>query len=248
MTLSTLVYLHGGAGIFGSPANLDARHRGLLEARGFTVVSADYPKVIGSSIHAMLAALEQTTTALAAESPTGRVVVMGHSFGGYLTLWLAATHPAVERAVALAGYGDLLAGWCREPSAHYLASKDLSGFLPHTVTPDASFEAKFDLYMYLRQTGSWPEFVSQGHVQSLAAISPLRLAVPPVPVFLAHGTADTDVPYTASVEYYDHIAATSTKSRLYLLPGGGHTSFWQMDDPEVAGLWEELATFCVGPD
>jgi pimeloyl-ACP methyl ester carboxylesterase len=248
VALSTLVYLHGGAGIFGSPANLDARHRALLEARGFTVVSADYPKVIGSSIHATLAALEQTVTALAAESPTSRVVVVGHSFGGYLTLWLAATHPAVERAVALAGYGDLLAGWCREPSAHYLASKDLSGFLPHLVKPDSSFEAKFDLYLYLRQTGSWPEFVSQGNVESLAAISPLRLPAIRVPVFLAHGTADTDVPHTASVATYDHIAVTSPESHLHLLPGRGHTSFWQMDDPEVAGLWEELATFCVGPD
>ncbi|TVR51404.1 MAG: alpha/beta fold hydrolase [Spirochaetaceae bacterium] len=174
MALPALLYLHGGAGIFGTPDNLDARHRALLEARGFTVISVDYPKVIGSTIHATPAALERTVTALAAESPTGTVVVVGHSFGGYLTLWLAATHPAVARAVALAGYGDLLADWYLTPSAHYAATKELRGFRPEMVTPASSWDAKFDLYVYLRKTGGWPGYVSRADLDSLAAISPLR--------------------------------------------------------------------------
>jgi pimeloyl-ACP methyl ester carboxylesterase len=243
MTLPLLVYLHGGAGIFGSPDNLDPRHRALLEARGFTVVSADYPKAVGTTIHVTLATLRETVSSLAAVSPTGTVVVIGHSFDGYLTLWLAATHPAVTRAVALAGYADLLAEWYTQPSEHYVQAKDLRGFRPESVTPDAPPGERYDLYLYLRQTGTWPDYVSGGDPCSLAALSPLRLPPPATSIFLVHGTADTDVPYTASEAYYAHIASRSPDSRLHLHPGGGHGLFWDMDDPAVAALWDEIVAF-----
>ena len=99
--LPTLVYFHGGAGLFGSPDNLDPRHRALLEAAGFGVISADYPTAIGRTLHEVVAAVAETAEAAAAQSPTGSIVVMGHSFGGYLALWLAATQSFVARAVAL---------------------------------------------------------------------------------------------------------------------------------------------------
>jgi pimeloyl-ACP methyl ester carboxylesterase len=242
MASARLIYLHGGAGIFGSPQDLDPRHRALLEGRGFTVTALDYPKAIGRTIHATLDALRQAVTQLAVGET---VVVMGHSFGGYLALWLAATHPAVARAVSLAGYADLLAGWYTLPSEHYLRVKDLSGFHPERVAPDSSRDMKVDLYLYLRQTGLWPHYVSGGDVESLAAISPVHLLPTAVPVFLAHGTADTDVPYSASVTHFHHIAPVSPDSRLHLIPGGDHGVYWNMDEPAVATLWEEIGHFCV---
>jgi pimeloyl-ACP methyl ester carboxylesterase len=243
MTQPTLIYLHGGAGIFGSPDSLDPWHRELLEGWGFAVTAPDYPKVIGRTIHDTLAALEQSVTATAAESATGTVVVMGHSFGGYLALWLAATHPAVTRAVALAGYADLLAEWYLSPSTTYLRAKDLSGFLPATVTEASSRAMKVDLYLYLRQTGTWPKYVSGGDLESLAAVSPLHLPPAAVPVFLAHGTADTDVPYSASVAYFEYIAPVSPHSRLHLIPDGEHSVYGEMDNPAVVALWQAVGDF-----
>ena len=244
--LPTLVYFHGGAGLFGSPDSLDPRHRAKLEGAGFTVISADYPKAIDRSLHDVLTAVAETVRREAAGSPTGTVVVMGHSFGGYLALWLAATHPSVARAVALAGYADLLATFYTEPSAHYLAAKDLTGFRADLVTVSSPPADKVDLYLYLRQTATWPDYVSKGDSGSLAALSPLHLPPRSTPVLLVHGEADTDVPYTTSVAYYQHIAAASPESRLILHPTGGHGLMFAMEQPEVAALWDEVVAFCKG--
>ena len=248
--LPTLVYFHGGAGLFGSPDNLDQRHRALLEGAGFTVISADYPKAIGRPLDEVIASVTETARRAADESPSGSIVVMGHSFGGYLTLWLAATQPFVARAVAFAGYADLLAPFYIEPSAHYLAAKDLSGFRPELVTATSPPADKFDLYLYLRQTATWPDYVSRGDPASLAMLSPLHLPPAPTPVFLVHGEADTDVPYTASVAYQEHVAAVSPDSTLVLHPTGGHGLMFDMDNPEVAAIWDMVLGWMVdvGPE
>jgi len=247
MTVSdTLVYFHGGAGLFGSPDYLDPHHRALLEGAGFTVVAPTYPKAIAAPIQHTLATVAATVATLAAEAPGGRVTVVGHSFGGYLTLWLAATQPTVARAVAFSGYGDLLGTWYTEPSEHYLGVKDLSHFEPASVTPASTFEERLDLYLYLRQTGTWPDYVSKGDPASLAALSPTRLLPPGVPVYLVHGTDDTDVPCSESTSYYAAISSASPDSRLYVHPGGGHSFFTEMDDPAVSALWRDVVAFCKG--
>ena len=243
--LPTLVYFHGGAGLFGSPDSFDPRHRALLEGAGFAVISADYPKAIGRTLHDVVASAAETVKRVAAVSPTGSVVVMGHSFGGYLTLWLAATQPNVARAVALAGYADLLAPFYTEPSAHYLAVKDLTGFRPESVNADSPSGEKFDLYLHLRQTATWPDYVSRGDPASLEAISPLRLPPPSTPILFVHGETDTDVPYTASVAYYEHIADASPESGLILHPTGGHGLMFDMDNPEVMAIWDKVLAFCA---
>ncbi|MCU0520980.1 MAG: alpha/beta fold hydrolase [Anaerolineae bacterium] len=244
--LPELVYFHGGAGLFGSPDDLDPRHRARLEGAGFAVISADYPKAIDRSLHEVLAAVAETVRRVASGSPTGTVVVMGHSFGGYLALWLAATQPSVARAVALAGYADLLAAFYTEPSAHYLAAKDLAGFRAELVTVDSPPADKYDLYLYLRQTATWPDYVSKGDPASLAALSPLLLPPRSTPVLLVHGEADGDVPCAASVAYYQHVSAASPESRLVLHPTGDHGLMFAMDQAEVAALWDEVVAFCKG--
>jgi len=247
MTASdTLVYFHGGAGLFGSPDNLDPRHRALLEDAGFRVVAPAYPKAIAAPIQHTLATVAEKVGALAEEAPSGRVIVMGHSFGGYLTLWLAATQPTVARAVAFSGYGDLLGSWYTEPSETYLSVKDLSHFEPASVTPASTFGERLDLYLYLRQTGTWPDYVSKGDLASLAALSPTRLSPPAVPVYLVHGTEDTDVPCSESTSYFAAISSASPDSRLYVHPGGGHSFFTEMDDPAVSALWQDVVAFCRG--
>jgi acetyl esterase/lipase len=242
----TIVYLYGGAGLFGSPADLDPRHRVLLEEAGFTVIVPDYPKAIATPLRHTVSTVAETVADIAASARGGRVIVMGHSFGGYLALWIAATQSTVIRAVAFAGYGDLLASWYTEPSAHYLGVKDLGDFDPASVTPAASSGERFDLYLSLRQTGTWSDYVSKGDLASLESLSPLRLPPSDVPVFLVHGTGDTDVPYTASVAYYERIVSDSPGSRLHLHPGGGHGFFSAMGDPAVVALWQEVIAFCKG--
>jgi acetyl esterase/lipase len=249
MTVSdTIVYLHGGAGLFGSPNNLDPRHRELLEAAGFTVVAPAYPKAVAVPIQRALATVAATVADCAADAIGGQVIVMGHSFGGYLTLWLAATQTTVARAVAFAGYGDLLGAWYTEPSEHYLRVKDLSGFDPGSVTPASTVSERIDLYLYLRQTGTWPSYVSKGDPASLIAISPLRLPPPEIPIYLLHGTDDTDVPSSESAAYYEAISAASPRSKLYLHPGGGHGFFTEMEDVTVSAIWQDVIAFCKGDE
>ncbi len=105
-----VVLIHGG---FWRPA-FDRTHTGpmcvALAIAGWTVASVEYRRVPGQpdltveDITLALAALPRKIT-----QHNGRVIVMGHSAGGHLTLWAAAKRPIPELhgALALAPVADL---------------------------------------------------------------------------------------------------------------------------------------------
>jgi acetyl esterase/lipase len=105
-----VLIFHGG---FWRP-RYDRAHTGSMAAAladaGWTVASVEYRRVPGRPE----ATLEDVAAALAALSGKiarhdGRVVPIGHSAGGHLVLWLAATHaePRLAGVLALAPAADL---------------------------------------------------------------------------------------------------------------------------------------------
>jgi acetyl esterase/lipase len=105
-----LIIIHGG---FWRPA-YDRAHTGpmadALAKAGFTVASIEYRRLPGQP----QATLDDVALALKAlpgkiDRHDGRVILIGHSAGGHLVLWLAAAHdrPELAGVVALAPAADL---------------------------------------------------------------------------------------------------------------------------------------------
>jgi len=124
--------------------------------------------------------------------PGKRIVLVGHSAGGHLSL-LAADRPGVARVVAVGGLCDLA-------RAHELGLRD------NAVT-----------------------LLLGGDLGRLAEADPMN-RVPPVPVTLIHGDADTHVPLELSQRYQ-----AKNGAELVVLPGIGHF------EPVDPGAAETLA-------
>jgi acetyl esterase/lipase len=132
-----------------------------------------------------------------------RVLVLGHSAGGQLALWLAARHRiprtselwvadplSIKAAIALAGVVDLRQGWLQ----------DLS-------------EGAVGLLM-----GGSPQDVPERY----ASGSPAELLPIGVPQVLIHGTADDDVPLVLSEEYCVRAKELGDDCRLVVMEGVCH--------------------------
>ncbi len=123
-----------------------------------------------------------------------RIVVLGHSAGGHLALWLAGQGPArdvpLRGVVALAGVADLRLAWELRLSNGVVAT-----FL-----------------------GGNPEEVPERY----RAASPIELLPLGVPLRLIHGTEDSIVPIEISRRFQAVAVACGDDARLIPLPGAGH--------------------------
>jgi acetyl esterase/lipase len=111
-----------------------------LAARGYVVALPEYRRVGGeggwpTTALDVEAALEATPRLLAgAGVTTTSTILVGHSAGGHLVLWLANQPHAIDRVVALAPVGDLRSAADRGLGAG--ATQELLGGSPQEV-PDA---------------------------------------------------------------------------------------------------------------
>ncbi len=122
-----------------------------------------------------------------------RVVVMGHSAGGQLALYLAAHAPALTGVIACAGVVDLEEAW------RLRLSDD----------PKESAVAAF--------LGGTPAEVPDRY----AAADPLRLAIRP-PQRLVHGSNDNLVPLSISRGYYEAKRRVGEDVELIEIAGAKH--------------------------
>ncbi len=146
-----------------------------------------------------------------------RVVVIGHSAGGHLALWLAgrARIPEgdplytpsplpVKGAVSLAGVADLRRGWELKLSSNVV--EEFLGGAPDDVPGRYA-------------TGSPRELLPLG-----------------VPQVLIHGTDDGNVPYEISSAYHQAAIAAGDNARLVTLEGAG---LFEVIDPQSAE-WKKV--------
>jgi acetyl esterase/lipase len=218
-----IVWIHGGALITG---NRDLEKRGdvthflltFAKAKGCAVVSIDYRLAPETKLPEIISDIEEAFRWLADDGArqfhldSRRIVVIGESAGGYLTLVTGyRVRPKPKALVALYGYGDLIGDWSFKPNPYpyynlrKISREEAKSQTDGTVISDSD-ERKGDgglIYMYYRQNGLWPEEVS-GFARSTIAekitpFEPIRNVTPDwPPTLLIHGTRDTDVPYEQS--------------------------------------------------
>ncbi|HEX6796350.1 MAG TPA: alpha/beta hydrolase [Ktedonobacterales bacterium] len=196
-----------------------------LTARGYATWNLEYRRVGNPDggwpgMFLDVAAGMDHLRTLATQHPLDldRVVLLGHSAGGHLALWLAArgrinsasalytANPLLPKAVvSLAGVLDL-----RQASARHLSNDAVHELL-----------------------GGPPE----QYPERYAAASPAELLPTGVPAILIHGTGDSNVPYALSQDYADTARNAGDDVELVTLPGVGH---FEIVDPR-APEWQTVA-------
>ena len=133
-----------------------------------------------------------------------RVCIMGASYGGYAAMLAAVRNPEIYRcAISFAGISDV-AAQLRYDSKSFAASR------------------------YFR---SWRDKVRGDKNFELDTISPLKMAERmTVPILIAHGTKDNNVPVTQSQKLHDTLVKLHRQHEFILYKDAGHG----LNDPAQA--------------
>jgi len=220
-----LVWIHGGALMFGTRANPPNRLLDLCRVAGCVLISIDYRLAPNEELPAIIEDLEDVFAWIRDDGPglfaadTDRMVVTGGSAGGYLTLASGyRVRPRPSALVSYWGYGSLNT-FDAEPSEWYRT-------LP-LVSEEEAWSEGGPLYLYLRQQGTWTHVVSGfdpvTEAEQLVEYAPiLNVTADYPPTLLIHGTADNDVPFEESVTMAEELARHGVVHELILLPESGH--------------------------
>jgi len=259
----TLVWIHGGALIFGHRGGIHPTQRDQYLAAGYVLVAIDYRLAPEVKLPAILEDVQDAFrwvrtqgTARFAIDPQ-RVAVVGHSAGGYLALLSGyGVQPRPRAIVSFYGYGDIVGPWYSQPDPWYgrlppidrATARAAVGGAVRTHTTERENAGRWPFYLYCRQQGLWPREVG-GHdpaVDPGAFISfcPVRNVDPDYPpTLLLHGDQDTDVPYAQSVLMSAALQRGGVAHELVTQAGGEHEFDGTMEDPAVAHQFSRVLTF-----
>lgn len=227
VTRPVVVWIHGGALMWGSRLELPHRLLNLCQVAGFILVSIDYRLAPEVTLPAIIDDLEDAFAWIREEGPTlfhadpDKLVVTGGSAGGYLTM--ASGYRIRPRPTALVAYWGFgaLDTFAAEPSEYLRTSE------PLVSEEEAYREGGYLLWLYLRQTGLGTKvltgFDPRTQREELDTYAPVKNVTPEYPpTLLVHGTQDADVPYDESVAMAEQLAQHGVAHELILVPGGGH--------------------------
>jgi acetyl esterase/lipase len=250
-----IVYIHGGALIVGSrkdpPKWIDPQGDHVL-------ISIDYRLAPETKLPAIIEDVHDAFRWIHKDGPgllnldAEKLVVVGESAGGYLTLMTGfAVRPRPQALIAVSGYGGIVGPWYSRPNAYYLqqprVSKDeaYASVGSTCVCEGAGSRGKFSLYC--RQNGVWPQEVT-GHNPDTEPkwfdrYCPVRnVSEKYPPTVLIHGTADTDVPYVESDDMDKALAHFHVPHKFISVPGGGHV-LYGVAASDSTQIYEEALAF-----
>ena len=121
-----IIWIHGGALIFGSRKGISNEALTLYLNAGYTVIAIDYRLAPETKLPEIISDLEDAHTWVVSKGPDlfnidpARIGVIGHSAGGYLTLMAGfRAKPTPKALVAFYGYGDITGPWYSAPDSFY---------------------------------------------------------------------------------------------------------------------------------
>ncbi len=255
-----IVWLHGGALMFGNRGMIQPAQLERYVDAGYTVVAVDYRLAPETKLPNILVDVQDAIAWARGEGPRlfaidpDRLAVIGHSAGGYLALLAGCSvRPRPQALVAFYGYGDVVGPWysapspfyCRQPPVSEEEARSVVGVREVSGSPrrdSVAFDATRDrsrFYLYCRQQGCWlpaaTGFDPREELDSLLPFCPVRhVAADYPPTLLLHGDEDTDVPYEQSVMMAHALASANVPHRLLTIPHGEHGFDARFADPAVA--------------
>ncbi len=210
---AAILYFHGGGLLYGTREDLPELHIETITKAGYAILSFDYPlapianlelihKDVCDSVHNYLA---NASVYVGAQLP---YFLWGRSAGAYLCLLAAAKGDFFVNPhgiISYYGYGFLCDNWFKTPSAHYMTFPTVPSScireIKNEIETNGPMDTHFMRYVYARQTGNWKDLIFTDREKFLYLNYSLRLCDHlPCPLFCAHSTRDTDVPYEEFLE------------------------------------------------
>ncbi len=263
--LPAIIWIHGGALIFGTRNWLPSEQLEAYIRAGFAVVSIDYRLAPETKLAAIIEDVKDAYAWLCAKGPElfkidpDRIAVVGHSAGGYLTLMAGfSLKPRPDALVSFYGYGDLTGPWYSQPDSFYNQSPAVSKDQAYLAVGDSvisstptqfSTQGRIKFYLYCRQHGLWPSEVSGHDPESerkwYSEYEPLRNVTPSYPpTILLHGEKDNDVPFEQSVLMAEELRRHGVYYEFITNPDWGHGFDGAgMEDPTVQEAFGRVLTF-----
>jgi acetyl esterase/lipase len=254
------VWIHGGALIMGDRRGINRTLRDALVEAGYVVISIDYRLAPETKLPAILDDVKDAFAWIRSQGPENfrgqadRLVVLGGSAGGYLTLCTGfLIEPRPKALVSFWGYGDIDGPWYSRPDTFYRRqplvpeSEARAAVGTRTISEPDSQNQRFRFYLYCRQNGLWPKEVA-GHdpdaePRTFDAFCPIRnLEKRYPPTLLVHGTNDTDVPHEQSVQMDRELARQGVPHELISVAGGGH-GLGNIDSARLAAIQKRVLEF-----
>lgn len=238
-----VLWLHGGALIFGDRKTIPAAQLERYLNAGFTVISIDYRLAPETKLPQIIEDVQDAYRWVRSQGPRlfnidpDRLGVVGHSAGGYLTLMSGfILHPRPKALVSFYGYGDIAGEWYSLPDPYYnqepavpreIARQGVgAGVIAGSQAVDSE-DPRWLFYLYCRQQGLWPQEVAgidpHTNPRAFDPFCPLRNVTGDYPpTLLLHGDQDTDVPYEQSQQMAAALREQGVPHRLITMQGLGH--------------------------
>jgi acetyl esterase/lipase len=257
----TVVWIHGGCLMYGSREAINPVHLEAYLASGWTVVAIDYRLAPETLLPAIVEDLRDALRWVRERGPAmygmdaGRIAVVGHSAGGYLSLMAGCcVEPRPQAIVSFYGYGDIVGDWYSKPDPFYCQQPAVTREQAYAAIGQAPISvprgprAESPIYLYCRQNGLWPNVVGghdpQREPEFFAPYCPVQNVEPDYPpTLLLHGDQDTDVPYQQSVMMAKELSRRGIENRLITIRGGPHGFDWDGDDSQAQAAFDVVLSF-----
>lgn len=252
-----IVYIHGGALIFGSKAWLPDEQIEYFKKSGFSVVNIDYRLAPETKLDAIVEDVRDAMLWVRSQASewydfdTENVAVMGGSAGGYLSLFTGVMGEKVKpkAIVSFYGYGDMLGEWYAKPSDYYCERpiiEDPDTYIGNKELTQGAWE-RFNYYLYCRQQGVWVEKVTgvnRHNLEKLQRYNPIdHVSSDFPPTLFLHGNRDTDVPYEQSVMMYKKLKEKGVPTELITMEGADHVFDQHFQEPTVQDAFRIVVDF-----
>lgn len=208
-----ILYFHGGGLLYGNRTDLPEKHLNVLTEAGYAIAAFDYPLAPAAKLDLIMEDICASINDYIANSITYvesklPYFLWGRSAGAYLCLIAAAKGKLAEPPAGILsyyGYGFLCDSWYNSPSSYYntlpKVPESCLSVIPDSLHANGDLDTHYSVYVYARQTGLWKDLIYEGREKFFFLDYSLRTVDTfPCPLFCAHSTNDTDVPYDEFLE------------------------------------------------
>ncbi|WP_442603125.1 alpha/beta hydrolase fold domain-containing protein [Paenibacillus sp. KN14-4R] len=253
-----IIYIHGGALIFGTRTWLPSEQIDYYTREGFSVVSIDYRLAPETKIDLIIEDIRDAINWVKAKAihgydfDTDNIALIGSSAGGYLSLLAGTMEIKPKAIVSFYGYGDILGEWYAQPSEFYCRKPTIDRNSAYEYVGDMEITngpwERFNFYLYCRQQGIWvKEVTGMDRINDndmLISYNPIdMISIDYPPTLFLHGDQDTDVPYEQSVIMYEKLKEIGVYTKLITIEGADHVFDHKFQDSIVQSAFMNVVEF-----